>query len=177
MINCGYCGDNLKREKFNESKSLSGRFFCNSSCAAKYNNPVRVYNKPAKPVCKNCDKPIRNGVSFCSSYCSGVYKHNQVVNDWQQGRITGLNSIGLVIPPVRNYLMEKAGYKCIECEWCERNPVTGRIPLHIDHIDGNYLNNVESNLRVLCPNCHSLTPNYGSLNRGKGRKTKQDHVV
>ena len=32
----------------------------------------------------------------------------------------------------------------------------------LPHIDGN---NEESNLQLLCPNCHSLTPTFGALNK------------
>ena len=35
--------------------------------------------------------------------------------------------------------------------------------------DGNYRNNEEYNLELLCPNCHSLTQSYKSLNNGNGR--------
>jgi HNH endonuclease len=55
------------------------------------------------------------------------------------------------------------------CGWAERNPVTEKIPLHIDHIDGDWRNNRPDNLRLLCPNHHALTSSYGALNRGKGR--------
>ncbi|RKZ07823.1 hypothetical protein DRQ25_10630 [Candidatus Fermentibacteria bacterium] len=38
------------------------------------------------------------------------------------------------------------------------------IPLELDHIDGNNLNNEFSNLQLLCPNCHALTPTYRGKN-------------
>ena len=31
-----------------------------------------------------------------------------------------------------------------------------KLILHIDHIDGNRVNNTENNLQILCPNCHSI---------------------
>lgn len=34
------------------------------------------------------------------------------------------------------------------------------LTIEIHHKDGNPLNNCESNLQYLCPNCHSLTPNF-----------------
>jgi hypothetical protein len=40
------------------------------------------------------------------------------------------------------------------------------IPLELDHIDGNHLNNNLVNLRLLCPNCHAQTSTY----RGKNKK-------
>jgi hypothetical protein len=65
------------------------------------------------------------------------------------------------------FLIERDGNKCSQCNWCEKNPVTGNIPVHIDHIDGNKENNHLSNVRILCPNCHSLTPTYGSIKRNR----------
>ena len=35
---------------------------------------------------------------------------------------------------------------------------------------GNFENNSETNLTLLCPNCHSLTPTYKGANKGNGRK-------
>jgi len=59
----------------------------------------------------------------------------------------------------RRLLKEKIfPHKCSSCElskWLD-NP----IPLELDHINGNHQDNSLSNLRLLCPNCHSLTPTF-----------------
>ena len=54
-------------------------------------------------------------------------------------------------------------YQCVECEVIDvynNKPIS----LHIDHIDGDWSNNTKGNLRFLCPNCHSQTPNFGNKN-------------
>jgi hypothetical protein len=54
-------------------------------------------------------------------------------------------------------------YKCDCCglsTWLDQ-----KIKLEIDHIDGNPTNHTLTNLRLLCPNCHSLTETYGNKKR------------
>lgn len=70
---------------------------------------------------------------------------------------------------IRRYLFDKYKNKCARCEWGEINLHTGKIPLEVEHIDGIHTNNIETNLILLCPNCHSLTGTYRSLNNGQGR--------
>lgn len=50
------------------------------------------------------------------------------------------------------------------CDTCKLSPMWNgqKLVLHIDHKDGNYLDNRIHNLRFLCPNCHSQTKTYGS---------------
>ncbi len=43
------------------------------------------------------------------------------------------------------------------------------LSLELDHIDGDNENNKMSNLRLLCPNCHTLTPTW----RGRNKKVKR----
>jgi len=83
--------------------------------------------------------------------------------------VLGLIATGVVSAHVKRYLREKFGDKCCLCGWAEINPKTGKVPLVADHIDGRWRNNAEVNLRLLCPNCDSLTPTYAALNKGSGR--------
>lgn len=55
--------------------------------------------------------------------------------------------------------------KCELCGWSKRTR-DGRIPLELDHVNGNNQDNRLLNLRILCPNCHSLQ----STHRGKNIK-------
>lgn len=55
--------------------------------------------------------------------------------------------------------------QCEICGWAEKSP-DGRIPLELDHINGNSKDHRLENLRILCPNCHSLQPTH----RGRNRK-------
>jgi len=51
------------------------------------------------------------------------------------------------------------------CAVCRLVEWQGRpIPLELDHVDGDYENNSIINLRLLCPNCHALTPTYRAQN-------------
>lgn len=61
-----------------------------------------------------------------------------------------------------------AGLKQARCERCGRTEWEGEtIPLHLDHVNGVPNDNRFENLRVLCPNCHALTPTYCGRNRGR----------
>lgn len=51
-------------------------------------------------------------------------------------------------------------YKCEGCGIVDWNGKP--ISLQLDHIDGCPTNHLLENLRLLCPNCHSQTPTYGS---------------
>lgn len=62
----------------------------------------------------------------------------------------------------------KFGLKPKFCEACGWAVISedGRLPLELDHINGDHWDNRLENLQVLCPNCHALKPG----NSGAGRK-------
>jgi 5-methylcytosine-specific restriction endonuclease McrA len=69
---------------------------------------------------------------------------------------------------LRDRLLKDTPY-CSECgvgEFWEGK----KLSLQIDHFDGDSDNNAPYNLRVLCPNCHSQTDNYGIKNKGSSSR-------
>ena len=97
---------------------------------------------------------------FCSNKCQGDYVWAQNKQQIEDG----------IRPAQKQYMIEKFGKVCSLCgqgdSWNGKELV-----LQLDHIDGNSDNNEVSNLRLLCPNCHTQTETYTS--RGTGPKIRK----
>lgn len=137
-------------------------------------NSKETFNKGTGKVhyCLNCGKLLNNRqTKYCSNICQTDYQYKQYINRWKSGEETGLSGEYSISQHIRRYLMNKYSCKCQLCGWGEVNPYTNTTPLEIHHIDGDYKNNNEDNLQLLCPNCHSLTETYKSHNKN-GRKQR-----
>lgn len=182
---CLQCGQALNyKQRHNK--------FCNLSCAATYNNQ-KIYEKSCNNIpisykngtsnnheikrehgnCLYCGKPLKSRQKkYCSFNCETDYKYVQKIKQWKKGEYNGLNANGTVTNTLKRYLREKYHNSCAKCGWHELNEYTGKVPLEVHHINGDWSDNQEENLILLCPNCHSLTPTYKACNAGKGRKNR-----
>ena len=95
---------------------------------------------------------------------------------WNKGKILGakvstkdyLSNVKPIQPfKLKNRLLKENIFEA-KCFSCDKNEWLGEsIPLELDHINGDNKDNRLINLRLLCPNCHALTPTYRSKNRVK----------
>jgi hypothetical protein len=92
----------------------------------------------------------------------------------------GMKGIGRPLYPLGELLVQDSAYqshklknrlykegvkipRCELCGWAKKAP-DGRLPLELDHINGDRRDNRIVNLRILCPNCHSLQPTHRGRN-------------
>ena len=123
--------------------------------------------------CLCCGTKIYGKRVFCSIKCQNDYRYKEYIKRWKDGLENGLSGEFGISKYIRRYLYEKYNNSCQCCLWGKINPYTGTIPLEVHHIDGDYKNNTEDNLQLLCPNCHSLTETYKSHNKnGRDSRSK-----
>jgi hypothetical protein len=129
----------------------------------------------SKSLCQcGCGRVTKKNASrYASQVCQKNAEYAAYIAEWVRGGK----------PPsedskhIRRYLMERCDGKCERCGWGEVNGYTGVSPLQRHHRDGRWDNNRESNLCMLCPNCHALTENFGGANRGRGREHRRQRYL
>jgi len=125
------------------------------------NNSTKTY------LCKTCGTESKWSHQkmnvYCSNTCSAKGMFTETINRFNRGEVSDRKTI-------RKVLTELSGYKCSCCGISEHN---GKLlTLQVDHTDGNAGNNSPSNLRLICPNCHSQTDTFSARNKGSGRAAR-----
>jgi hypothetical protein len=117
-----------------------------------------------KYKCKNCQKDLlgRNS-KYCNNRCQQEYEWKLKKEKIERGESDSPRVL-------RKFILERDGDSCNICKSNEWN--SKKIPLVLDHIDGNSLNNFPLNLRMICPNCDAQTEFYKGKNKGRGRKKR-----
>lgn len=93
-------------------------------------------------------------------------RYNQEMEEWYAGK----SQLKPSSERIKKYLVRKFTAKCWECDWINRNPFNNMWVIDLDHVDGDHANTDPKNFRLLCPNCHAMTPTYKNLNRKSERE-------
>lgn len=170
QIACANCGELTSNAKY-----------CKRSCAVARNNSLQPKRRRGVKPCKLCQEWKALGFSeYCDECRSGIHstgetlraraRHENLVTAWLLGKESGTCARGEGARQfVRRYLCETYGERCADCGWNQVNQWTGRIPVQIEHDDGDRSNNSPSNVRLICGACHTLTPNYMARNSDANR--------
>lgn len=98
----------------------------------------------------------------CQGWSKGrTFSSKATLDDYLNGQ-RGIQSHKLKLLLLKEKVFAKVCSNCKNVEW-----MGVEIPLELDHINGNHEDNSLQNLRLLCPNCHALTPNYCAKNKKK----------
>ena len=104
---------------------------------------------------------------YCGHDCQGSHTRAKRISQWLNEGKDWLTNIPEWVRGKDGYIANTNGYKCAICNITEHNGNV--LVLECDHIDGNHKNNKPTNLRLICPNCHSQTSTYKNKNKGNGR--------
>src|SRR5688500_15686519 len=100
--------------------------------------------KKIRANCLMCNKETaRPTYKYCSNKCQSDFQYQFYIQQWLEGRVSGLQRLGVVSRHIKRYLREKYDNKCCICSWSELSEFTGVVPLVADHIDGDWRNNRE----------------------------------
>lgn len=159
---CKNCNTDLEYKNRNNK-------YCSRSCSVTVANKNKVKREVLN--CLKCNKSLLGKaieMQYCSAHC-----HQSAIKEEQWQELNKNDSYVVSHRTLRAILIFKFGSKCMECGWDKINPATNKCPIELEHIDGDHTNNKISNVKLLCPNCHSLTVTYKALNKGNGREKRR----
>jgi|AMWB02.1.fsa_nt_gi hypothetical protein len=150
LVTCLEC--NIEFEKQNSEVKRSINHFCSRSCSITYNNKLHPKRtKKNQKLCVSCGEPTIRNNKYCSA-CISIRIYN----------ITTDISTAKTDRTRKSILLKTRKHECEICKTSKWKDLPISLELH--HIDGDSDNNIESNLQLICPNCHAQTSTYKGAN-------------
>ena len=157
---CSYCKKTMPYHKRRNK-------FCSHQCAGYSNKGRKEFNNN----CLFCKNKIETSKKYCSKECVIHHKRKILINKIEKGKLKLKNNESYRVP-YKRYLINKYG---IQCQICLRKTWNNKkVPLVLDHKDGNPYNWDLKNIRIICHNCNAQTETFAGKNIGKGRKSRRE---
>lgn len=155
MFSCEKCD-----KQFKTKSALAGHQRTHGPSRGSYSLSRKTGRNYSSFNCLHCQKeghhyPTVKLGKFCNRQCQADHQWSSIT------KIKIISGSCTNKGQLKRYLRELHGDKC---ELCPQGPIHNGKPLvlQLDHINGNSDDNSVSNLRLLCPNCHTQTETYGS---------------
>lgn len=170
-MNCEYCNEP------HDGIYGSGRF-CSAKCARGFTTKAKRAEINAKVSATLRGRSCSERVAFKKGYDprrkifsnedrkrATSVRLQKIEENWPIRKASIISGSETSKRFLRKVLLEEMP----RCNDCGINDWLGtQITLEIHHMDGNPRNNVIGNVELLCPNCHSLTPNHRNKKRSTG---------
>lgn len=140
---CENCGT------MHEGTIGSGRF-CSISCGRSFSTKAKRAEINAK-----VSAALKGRPGHSKEVMAVIAKK---VSDTRKEMYANMPFDELALLSKKKRILNEQDGKCISCglsHWLDQP-----IKFELDHVDGDKKNNGRENLRVMCPNCHSLTPTW-----------------
>jgi len=171
MKNCKKCNN-----QFEPTKGLIN--YCSLKC-----RNSRVWTEEDKLKKSNSAKSSEKVKEFSKKYSESIKMRTpeiwKAINEKREenlkNKIIQTDYSELSFERLRKRVIYEQDCKCNRCglsEWMGE-----KIPLELEHKDGNHFNNERDNLEILCPNCHALTTTWRGRNKNTIRNIINDEKL